>query len=95
MDVTPFDYGTKLTKDTSPASIPSGTAVASFNHRSATNTWNHYTAFLQKNNGTIHIEAVTDDVDGPATVSASAKVNGKATLEAVLSDVVKELSSKP
>lgn len=92
MTVTSFDYGTKLTKDTSPTSIASGTAVAAFNHCSPSNTWIHYTAFLKKENGRIHIEAVTDDANCPEKVAVKLPVPSNKNLGAVLSDVVKELN---
>lgn len=92
MSLTHFDYGTKLNKDTSPKTIPSGTAVAAFRHFSPSKTWIHYTAFLKKENGQIHIEAVTDDVNLPEMVAVKTVAARNKNLEAVLSDVVQELN---
>lgn len=92
MSVTHFDYGTKLNKDTAPKNIPSGTAVASFSHCSPSEAWIHYTAFLKKENGKIHIEAVTDDAGHPEKIAVTVPAGHEKTLEAVLSDVVKELN---
>jgi hypothetical protein len=92
MSVTHFDYGTKLNKDTSPKNIPSGTAVAAFSHCSPSKSWIHYTAFLKKEQGRFHIEAVTDDAGQPEKVATRTPVGSHTRLEAVLSDVVKELN---
>lgn len=92
MTVTHFDYGTKLTKDTALKSIPSGTAVAAFNHFSPSKSWIHYTAFLKKENGRIHIEAVTDDSNHPEKIAVKTLAAQNNNLGAVLSDVVKELN---
>lgn len=92
MSIINFDYGTKLTKDTALKSIPSGTAVAAFSHFTPSKSWIHYTAFLKKENGKIHIEAVTDDSNHPEKIVVKTDAGQNKNLEAVLSDVVKELN---